>query len=216
MIDNTLIIQLCAALLIWLNLKAGVSRETANTILKALQFILTTALELLQVALAAQGIPVQLPKLRIPSDLRTIYQNYSREPEIVRTPCCPKCYTLYPSLEKMPEKCTAKVSKKSRIRCKAALWRTQRLGKENKQVPATTFNTQKFEPWLEWFLSRKSIEDYLAKSYQTPASADGEEMSDLQDSPRWKDLKKLGDKYNLVFGLYIDWFNPRSNKLAGM
>ncbi|KAJ6467268.1 hypothetical protein C8R45DRAFT_938628 [Mycena sanguinolenta] len=106
--------------------------------------------------------------------------------------------------------------KKSRISCKAELWRTQHFGKESKQVPITTFNTQKFESWLEWFLSRKSTEDYLSQSYQRPAAADGEEMSDLQDSPRWKELKALGDKYNLVFGLYIDWFNPRSNKLAGV
>jgi hypothetical protein len=42
----------------------------------------------------------------------------------------------------MPEKCTAKVSKKSRIRCKAELWWTQRFGKESKQVPITTFNTK--------------------------------------------------------------------------
>ncbi|KAJ7459003.1 hypothetical protein FB451DRAFT_1563831 [Mycena latifolia] len=72
-IDGTLIIQLCSSLLVWLNLKAGVSHETANTILKALQFIITAALELLQAALAAQGIPVQIPKLQIPSDIRTIY-----------------------------------------------------------------------------------------------------------------------------------------------
>ncbi|KAJ6503589.1 hypothetical protein C8R45DRAFT_1070244 [Mycena sanguinolenta] len=215
-INDLLIVQLCAALIVWLNLKAGISNETGNTILKALQFILDTALELLQVVLATQGIKVELPKLRIPKDLRTIYCNYTQEPEILRTPCCPKCYTLYSSLETMPQRCTAKVSKKSRISCKAELWRTQRFGKESKQVPITTFNTQKFESWLEWFLSRKSTEDYLSQSYQRPAAADGEEMSDLQDSPRWKELKVLGDKYNLVFGLYIDWFNPRSNKLAGV
>jgi hypothetical protein len=213
--NDTLIIQLCSALLVWLNLKAGISRETANTILRSLQFILTTALELLQVALIAQGIPVQVPKVKIPRDLRSIYSNYTSEPEILRTPCCPKCYTLYPSLETMPERCTAKVSRKSRISCKAELWRTQHLGKGPKRVPKTTFNTQKFEPWLKWFLSRKSIEDHLASSYHRPAAADGEEMADLQDSPRWKELKNLGDRYNLVFGLYIDWFNPRSNKLAG-
>ncbi|KAJ6469929.1 hypothetical protein C8R45DRAFT_1078572 [Mycena sanguinolenta] len=215
-INGLLIVQLCAALIVWLNLKASISNETGNTILKALQFILNTALELLQVVLATQGIKVQLPKFRIPKDLRTIYRNYTQEPEILRTPCCPKCYTLYSSLETMPQRCTAKVSKKSRISCKAELWRTQRFGKESKQVPITTFNTQKFESWMEWFLSRKSTEDYLSQSYQRPAAADGEEMSDLQDSPRWKELKALGDKYNLVFGLYIDWFNPRSNKLAGV
>jgi hypothetical protein len=110
-INDLLIIQLCAALLVWLNLKASVSRDTANTILKALQFILNTALQLLEAALGAQGIAVQLPKIQIPIDLQTIYRNYTKEPDIIRAPCCPKCYTLYPSLAKMPERCTAKVSK---------------------------------------------------------------------------------------------------------
>jgi hypothetical protein len=214
--NDLVIVQLCSFLLTWLNLKAGVSQETANTILKALDLILNTALAVFQASLAAQGIQVVLPKIRIPKDLRTIYRNYTKEPELERTPCCPKCFTLYPSLATMPEICTAKVSKKSHISCKAELWRTQHFGKESKQVPITTFNTQKFEPWLEWFLSRKSIEDALAQSYQRPAAADGAEMFDLQDSPRWKQLKAMGDKYNLVFGLYIDWFNPHSNKLAGM
>jgi hypothetical protein len=78
-------------------------------------------------------------------------------------------------------------------------------------------NTQEFDSWLEWFLSRKSIEDYLAKTFQSTPAADGEEMHDLQDSPRWKNLKSVGkDKYNLVFGVYIDWFNPRGNRIAGI
>ncbi|KAJ6474087.1 hypothetical protein DFH09DRAFT_1109715 [Mycena vulgaris] len=85
-----------------------------------------------------------------------------------------------------------KIWKKSRISCKAELWQTQRFGKE--------YN--------------KSIEDYLAKAFQRPATADHEEMSDLQDNPHWKNLKNQGkDKYNLVFGLYIDWFNPQGNRI---
>jgi hypothetical protein len=202
---------------IWLNLKTGISRETANTILKALQFILSTALMLVQLELTAHGIPIQLRKLQIPQDIRTAYRNHTMEPDIVRTACCPKCYTLYPTLATMPEHCTARILKKSRISCKAELWRTQRFGKEYKRVPKTTFNTQRFESWLEWFLSRKSIEDYLAKAFQRTPATDGEEMCDLQDSPRWRKLKSDGNnKYNLVFGLYIDWFNPRGNRMAGM
>ncbi|KAJ7240964.1 hypothetical protein C8J57DRAFT_1478017 [Mycena rebaudengoi] len=101
--NDLVIVQLCSFLLTWLNLKAGVSQETANTILKALNLILNTALAVFQASLAAQGIQVVLPKIRIPKDLRTIYRNYTEEPELERTPCCPKCFTLYQSLATMPE-----------------------------------------------------------------------------------------------------------------
>jgi hypothetical protein len=125
-------------------------------------------------------------------------------------------YTI-PTIGKNAEGCTAKVSEKSHISCKTELWQTQHFEKESKHVPKTLFNTQKFESWLESFLSWKSIEDYLAKSLQRLAASEGEEMADLQDSPCWKGLKNVRkDKYNLIFGLYIDWFNPHSNKLAGM
>jgi len=177
--------------------------------------ILATTLGLVQVALQANGITLQLPSLQIPRDIRTLYRNYSDEPDIIRTPCCPKCYALYPSLDKMPERCTAKASKKSNRRCKAELWRPQRSGKELLRVPKATFNTQNFDSWLKWFLSRKSIEDHLEKTFHKPYSA-GQDMSDLCDSPRWQYFRNLGkNKYNLVFGLYIDWFNPRLNKIAG-
>ncbi|KAJ3926363.1 MAG: hypothetical protein NXY57DRAFT_1051411 [Lentinula lateritia] len=41
-------------------------------------------------------------------------------------------------------------------------------------------------------------------------------MSDIQDSPAWQSLKGfLTSKYHLVFAVYIDWFNPYTNKIAG-
>ena len=109
-----------------------------------------------------------------------------------------------------------KVSVKSTRMCKAPLWRVQHYGKEAKQVPITTFNTQKFELWLNWFLSRMSIEDYLEKSFNKTSPEEDEVMNDLQDSPRWNNLKSYRtSKYHLIFGMYIDWFNPLTNKIAG-
>jgi hypothetical protein len=80
------------------------------------------------------------------------------------------------------------------------------------------FNTQNLEPWLRWFLSRKSINDHLETTFNKPrGTTDGDPvMRDVQDSPRWRELQSsMRSKYHLMFGLYIDWFNPLSNKLAG-
>jgi hypothetical protein len=42
-------------------------------------------------------------------------------------------------------------------------------------------------------------------------------MHDVHDSPAWKDLYAFGPSpYHLIFGLYVDWFNPFTNKIAGM
>jgi len=179
------VVQLCCNLVIWINLKAGLSRNTTNLVLRALQLIISTLLHLIQLALLAQGITAQLPPITLPRDIRTAYQHYSQEPQILRTPCCPKCYKLYPDLESTPEVtiCTGKVSRNSRLRCKEPLWRTQRLGKIRKMVPKMYFNTQKLEPWLKWFLSRKPINDHLEETFRKPAPDPMDRMHDVQDSP---------------------------------
>lgn len=41
-------------------------------------------------------------------------------------------------------------------------------------------------------------------------------MTDIQDSPAWSDLHGfLQSPYHLSFGIYVDWFNPFTNKTAG-
>ncbi|KAE9390228.1 hypothetical protein BT96DRAFT_946277 [Gymnopus androsaceus JB14] len=75
--DTSSIVNLCCTLVIWLNLKAGVSRETANIILKAIHFILSTIFNFLQVALALNGIHIKLPEIQIPHDLHTAYHIHS-------------------------------------------------------------------------------------------------------------------------------------------
>jgi hypothetical protein len=41
-------------------------------------------------------------------------------------------------------------------------------------------------------------------------------MCDLQDSPAWQDLTGIfSTPHHLVFGIYVDWFNPFTMKIAG-
>jgi len=71
-----------------------------------------------------------------------------------------------------------------------------------------------------FFLSHQIIEDALDESFQqcrNSTAALGGDMHDVHDSPAWQDLTGLfSTAHHLVFGLYIDWFNPFTNKIGGM
>jgi hypothetical protein len=82
-------------------------------------------------------------------------------------------------------------------------------------VPTTFYHTQNFRSWLEWFLSQREVEDHLASTFNRTSAA-GQDMHSFHDSPAWTDLDNSKTKYHLVFGLYIDWFNPYMNKIAGL
>ncbi|KAJ6589564.1 hypothetical protein B0H19DRAFT_1058567 [Mycena capillaripes] len=154
-----LVVQLCCLLAIWLHAGAGFSHDTVNVVLKALQFIIAITLQLVQASLAAQGISAKIPSVKIPADIRTVHKKYKLEPEILRTACCPKCYTIYEgTVQDMPSRCT---------------------GKGLKDVPHTFFNTQKFESWLEFFLSQRVIEDHLETAFNWRAPPLGEPINDL-------------------------------------
>lgn len=87
-----------------------------------------------------------------------------------------------------------------------------------KWVPKTLYNIQCLDSWLHFFLSRRVIEEALDITFFHTPAAFGADMHDVHDSPAWKDLHTFlqPSRYNLVFGLYIDWFQAYGNKIAGM
>ncbi|KAF7370449.1 Peptidase-M24 domain-containing protein [Mycena sanguinolenta] len=215
---------LCITLAAWLNLHVGISRENSAIFLKALH-ILATTLDLIFLVLHQAGFKMAVPTVQFPLDIRTVYHS-GLEPNITRTPCCPTCFKPY-TLEDLPDTCDWKKSPRTVWPCGTALKkriRTQdkktKKKMKTKLVPCCLYATQSFESWLQFFLSRPQIEDYLEQSFQqeqarlnTPVP---DIMRDVHDSPAWRTLQNyLLTHYHLVFAFYIDWFNPFTLKIAG-
>lgn len=211
------IIKMICILVGWLHIRAGVSRLVTNKVLQAVQFILSTTLYLIEIALGASGIHVKLSNLDLPQDIRTAYQLHSSEPEIIRTVCCPTCFSLIPN--PVPFRCQWQESRRSQP-CNTELWTKKNTSKGPKWIPKRMYSTQSFDSWLRFFLSRQVIEDSLRDTFRqrtngTPPGYGGE-MRDIQDSPAWRDLNSVFQTpYDLVFGIFVDWFNPFGNKIAG-
>lgn len=203
-----------SVLVVWLHIRAGMSRSVANRVLRAAQLILFTTFTLIEVALLSSGFNVKLPTIKIPRDVRTAYQLHFTEPDIIRTACCPKCFFQFPS--PVPWRCQWKASPRSRP-CNTELWKIQNTRKGPKWVPHCLFTTQSFDSWLRLFLSRQIIDESLKETFRQRTNRPfGTDMHDIQDSPGWRDLYGfLQSPHHLVFGIYVDWFNPFSNKIAG-
>ena len=206
-----------STVVVWLHIKAGVSRSVANIMLQAFQIIMSMTLHVIEAALFASGISVKLSSIKIPKDVRTVYKDHFSEPDIIRTACCPSCFSLYS--QPIPRKCQWKESPRSHP-CNTELWKYRNTRKGPKLVPRRLYSTQFFDSWFQFFLSRQVIEESLVEGYNRrmnhPPAAFGADMHDIHDSPAWRDLTGLfSSPYHLVFGIYIDWFNPYTNKIAG-
>jgi hypothetical protein len=154
------------------------------------------------------------PKFSLPHDIRTVMSVLSMEPNIIRSICCPRCYTKYAIVD-MPQVCLHKETNRSKP-FNEKLWTTGITKGGPRVVPCRLYNTQDFESWLEFFLSCPGIEDFIDKSYAHCPSSDT--MYSIWDSPAWRSLGPFTTTPgNLTFSFYIDWFNlnPFTNKIAG-
>ena len=181
-----------------------------------MNLIISTMLGLIQVALVPIGIQATFNKIDIPADIRTIYARCGLEPEIMRVICCPQCFKQY-STGSIPSRCTWRRSPRSKP-CGTDLYVTRRTRNGLKQVPKCLYTSQSFTSWLTFLLSQPQIDDCLRQTFaklQNPFDP-AARMHDVHDSPAWHSFRPfLQSCYHLVFAIYIDWFNPFTNKIAG-
>jgi len=153
-----------------------------------------------------------IPPLRLPYNVRTAIKALSIEPAIIRSICCPKCFKQY-KLDSLPKICLRRETPRSKP-CLEQLWTTCVTACGPECVPQRLYSTQSFEDWLKFFLSRPGIKDLIDKLYQHRPSMPI--MTSIWDSPAWKSLGPFTSQQgNLTFSIFIDWFNPLTNKIAG-
>ena len=204
--------MLVCMLAAWLHLVCGVSRDAATRVLKVLEMIVLMAVNLGRVLALAEHSSNSNPTLTLPHDIRSAMTALSVEPTIIRSICCPKCYTKY-TLNSLPQVCLRRETARSRP-CGETLWTTRLTRGGPHAVPCRLYSTQDFESWLGFFLSRPGIEELINKSYVHQPSSDV--MRCIWDSPAWRSLGAFTTTpHNLTFSYYIDWFNPFTNKIAG-
>lgn len=208
--------KLVCGLAVWLHVHAGLSREVSNAVLQALSLIVNTVVTLIMAAMASQGVKVKIPPFEFPRDIRTAYKKFFPEPELKRTMCCPRCLSTFTCpIDDIPLTCPWRASPRSPA-CGADLWTKRQIQNGTKKVPSCLVTTQSVQSWLPSFLSRKVIDDALHETYLKQAVGINPEMRDIHDSPGWRNVYGPDrGPYDLVFGLYVDWFKVFKLKIAG-
>ncbi|MBW0487432.1 hypothetical protein O181_027147 [Austropuccinia psidii MF-1] len=91
-------------------------------------------------------------------------------------------------------------------------------GQPRLKDPYSTFVTQDFAKWLQWFLSVPGMEDSIEDWQRKLNSQDDDTVCNVTQGQVWKKLfhqGSSGSRLNLGFSLFIDGFNPLGNKLSG-
>ncbi|MBW0504896.1 hypothetical protein O181_044611 [Austropuccinia psidii MF-1] len=217
------LIQMILGFMAWLYLSVGVSRERCHI---AREF-LVKIIGLLQANNYNSAIDKEIPK-----DIRTIVKQLNVTPEIHKHVCCPLCYSVY-DFETSPFDCGYQEFPHS-TPCGESLFpplyikpfpcmtkQSQHLQHPPKPlkdcIPFSMYITQNFVNCLKWFIPQ--MEDSI-DDWRQEVQAETNSISDYQHSNAWKSLyppfqTSQESLMALSFSLFVDWFNPLTNKLAG-
>ncbi|MBW0506696.1 hypothetical protein O181_046411 [Austropuccinia psidii MF-1] len=210
----------------WLHIFCNISKENCRS---ARNF-------LLQIVLASQNTPST--SFTLAQDPRTLIKIALPDFKIRKTVYCTNCYSLYPTID-IPWKCTYKETTRcspcdNDLFCTQSSFRSvQSKGSSmlhpyrmttndlaHISIPRGYYVTQSMDSWIRWFLAFEGIEDAIESWAQEVHSSSDETIGDIQKGTGWKELSwastsETGSTLNLCFSLFVDWFNPRNNKLAG-
>ncbi|KAJ3554676.1 hypothetical protein NM688_g2988 [Phlebia brevispora] len=212
-------------LAIVLHALATISRLQISYVLATIKVIIYGAFAYNSTPSANSLTPAQLNLLNaIPIDIRTALKNLDIEPEYTLYACCQRCLALYrpnrsSPRDPYPHTCTHRTTPDDPV-CEAEL---VRQNSDGAWVPLKTFALQSLCAWLAQLLSRPGIEKFLETSW-IPSSHEPGVWTDIMEAPALQEFigpdghtlfsHQLHGSLNLVFSLFVDWFNPFGNKTA--
>ena len=118
---RTLFMLVCT-LAAWLHIVCGVSQAATAQVLKTLGTVVLLSVKLGQLLSLPSSSTTRYGAPSLPQDVRRAMSALSIEPNIVRSICCPKCFTKY-TLPSLPQICLRRETPRSKP-CSEKLWTT--------------------------------------------------------------------------------------------
>ena len=172
---------------------------------------------------------------QIPHTREAVFNQLGLQPDIITQACCLKCFLLYPLPSKdyvPPKQCIepflssyqtyCKWAKENELapKCDKDLFKTSTQGNLK---PVRTFSYMGLETWLRRRLSEPHFEALLDSSLSAQDWAPDCTMEDVWHGRVWQEFPSkndgtgiyTNDSGNLVFSLYLDWFNAEGASSLG-
>ncbi|MBW0571572.1 hypothetical protein O181_111287 [Austropuccinia psidii MF-1] len=188
-----------------------------------------------------QNVSDGIPQLKVPCNVGTISKQLKLDFPFEQHVCCPTCYSLY-DVEVAPGDCIYKPTATG-TPCGTEIFRQQKInplgdisftsynstpqnqsrrsgqirlqGQPHLRIPHASFFSQSVLSWLEWFLNVPGIDDWACELSSHKSTI----VSDVAQGTVWRSLfpsrSPSNQSLELGFNLFVDWFNPRGNKILG-
>jgi len=186
------------------------------------------------------GLNIEHILNRMPLSLPTVISRLGLDVQTVEQAMCPSCCRLYEAISSPERWSTQKQHKTVTTHCSGKFFSSQKGEHTNTRKicnsevftkfmaygkprwkPIKSYCYQKLQTWLERKLLIEEFEELLDSPLEHHQKAGY--MSDVWDGKVWKTLKYpprstyayTSQSGNLVFSLYVNWFNPHGNKFGG-
>lgn len=172
----------------------------------------------------------------MPRDPRSLIKKADVQPTVIKTVCCRSCFSLYPSNENVPHLCNYQqfcdsepcheelfvkktLHSLTKDRGQLTLEQNQPLPQppSTSKIPRCLYISQSISSWISWLLSLQDTEKAI-DDWRDHVNSQSDTLVDCQSGTAFKEHQPKTDQdsdLTLSLSLFVDWFNPRGNKIGG-